>query len=300
MSPTESSPQTPKPGCTAALLRHRSPAPPRRANAPGTSPKRKGQRAPDSGALRFGAQGAGPGHHREGATAFLERLGRSLVTHFRPPRGAASSGGESASSAGEWHCGWRGGTLALCALGVPFRPGRSWVAQPWSREQGAGRRPLSDSRFEPGGRTRSVPWAAKPRTAGERRCWLSGRCVGAAGGRDVGRGDAARRGSHESFDTLRSRRRLHRGWVACARAPDMGSCSEAPGGEEAGPLRPPAREQKQPASGRRCPPTGAVSVPRGDRAPRSICGVTAAREGCYNVTSDLFSPRIHCKQLRHC
>lgn len=31
-----------------------------------------------------------------------------------------------------------GGTLALCALEVPFRPGRSWVAHPWRREQVGG------------------------------------------------------------------------------------------------------------------------------------------------------------------
>lgn len=30
-------------------------------------------------------QGAGPEHRREGAKLLLERLGRGLVTHFRPP-----------------------------------------------------------------------------------------------------------------------------------------------------------------------------------------------------------------------
>ena len=39
-------------------------------------------------------QGAGPEHIREGAMLLLERLGRGLVTYFRPRRGAASFGGK--------------------------------------------------------------------------------------------------------------------------------------------------------------------------------------------------------------
>ena len=39
-------------------------------------------------------QGAGAEHIRERAMLLLERLGRGLVTYFRPRRGAASFGGE--------------------------------------------------------------------------------------------------------------------------------------------------------------------------------------------------------------
>ncbi|XDA83184.1 hypothetical protein R6Z07M_013037 [Ovis aries] len=62
-------------------------------------------------------QGAGPEHIREGEMLLLERLGRGLVTYFRPRRGAASFGGE---------CGLR-------EAGAKAKPGL--LSQPRSREQ---------------------------------------------------------------------------------------------------------------------------------------------------------------------
>lgn len=175
-----------------------------------------------------------------------------------------------------WRFGGWGGTLALCALGVPFRPGRSWVAHPWRRGRVC---------FELGGGLRPVRWGAKPHAAGERSYWLSGRRVGAA-----------------------------RGWGPClkgwtrwghagALAPDTGSCSEAQGKSRRGRAPPSARSRRNRLA------DGAVGLPERGQSQE----VTAPRSGpalrpwddsdpgrMATVSLVICSALIHLPSLRHC
>ena len=115
-----------------------------------------------------GPQGAGLEDHRERATLLLERLGRGLVTHFLPRRGAACCGGEFGAAAG-------GGVALAPRLCVQF-----WCASNVGGDRSPAPRGGSGAAaqshlppalycFRLGGWICSVPWKAKPRLLAQPR-----------------------------------------------------------------------------------------------------------------------------------